>query len=461
MVVRTLRSTATESKEGSGADREWDFTAAQEAEPLLVIDAGPEVPTRAMFDASKREFLVELFAPAESASPEEREILANAVGSFAGSGAFDDAQIAGLRPAADAAMAREDASAALLIGVDLVLRRTGGDVATRAAILDRAASQMPAPHAILKLLAETRRAYVLREDPEQFPAALDRLADSISAAAVARDESRAAARTAYGMIRDAEGIPGAEGLLERVGSRLAAAESADTWLAHVLLGRFEIDEAWRARGTGSAASVSEAGWKGFAVHLDAATEHLTAAWTMAPDRPEAPSCMITVSMGRGGGPEAIYPWFTRAVAAEFDHMDAHNYLLHGLYPRWGGSHSHMYRFGLACSATKRFDTSVPFMLLGTVEQIAAERRSWAILDDEFVVREVNAVLDGYLARELVPAAMRQMLSRKLAFAWHTSNFDRAGEAWHAANAAGIELDTQFLASFNLTLDKVRTRFESD
>ena len=461
LAVRYLRSNASESRLGDASVSLWDPTSGQDAEPLLDIEAGPEVPTRAMFDESRKEFLGQLFAPPDSATAEAKEILANAAASFAGAAALDDAHIAALRPAADAIAALPEAPAPLLIAVDLVLRRTDGEMITRAAILDRAASQSSAPHPVIKLLAESRRAYILREDPALFPAALDRLADAVAATALAPDVSTAAARTTHAMIRDAETIPGAEGLLAMIAARLAAADPAETWLAHMLLGRFEIDEAWRARGTGYAGTVPEQAWQTFADHLDAASDHLTAACTLAKDRPEAPTFMITVTMGGGGGPDAMYPWFTSAVAAELDHMDGHNFLLHGLYPRWGGSHDHMYRFGLACSATKRFDTSVPYMLIGAVEQIAAEQRSWSILDDETVVREVNTVLDGYLGRELAPAGVRQMLSRKLGFAWQTGDFDRAREAWQAAQDQGIELDAQFLARFNLTLEQIRARFAGE
>jgi hypothetical protein len=119
----------------------------------------------------------------------------------------------------------------------------------------------------------------------------------------------------------------------------------------------------------------------------------------------------------------------------------------------------MYRLGLACSATKRFDTSVPYMLIGAVEQIAAEQRSWKILEDPSIVDEVNTVLDGYLSTELADAGRRQMLSRKLGFAWEVGDFDRAREAWEASQDHAIELDAQFLARFGLTVEEVRARFD--
>ena len=43
-----------------------------------------------------------------------------------------------------------------------------------------------------------------------------------------------------------------------------------------------------------------------------------------------------------------------------------------LFPRRGGSYEEMYRFGLSCLATKRFDTTVPGVFFNTVCMISGD-----------------------------------------------------------------------------------------
>src|SRR6202020_2673173 len=50
------------------------------------------------------------------------------------------------------------------------------------------------------------------------------------------------------------------------------------WLALVLQGENEINEAWRARGVGYAGEVSDTGWQGFSKHLATARSCVTEPW---------------------------------------------------------------------------------------------------------------------------------------------------------------------------------------
>src|SRR5579884_288521 len=69
------------------------------------------------------------------------------------------------------------------------------------------------------------------------------------------------------------------------------------WLALVLEGEYHINEAWKARGSGFANTVSAQGWQGFNDHLATARTKLTQAWELHPEWPLAPALMEYVSLG--------------------------------------------------------------------------------------------------------------------------------------------------------------------
>ncbi len=151
-------------------------------------------------------------------------------------------------------------------------------------------------------------------------------------------------------------------------------KEADQWIVNVFGGRHFIRAAWDARGGGWAAEVKDKGWRGFEANLDRARECLTMAWKIAPNLPEAPSDMITVTMGQGNrGKETLRTWFDRAVEAQFDHIDAYNKLFHALMPRWHGSHEEMLALGIECFQTGRYDTSVPYQLVYSLQRIRDDR----------------------------------------------------------------------------------------
>ena len=52
------------------------------------------------------------------------------------------------------------------------------------------------------------------------------------------------------------------------------------WLALVLEGEFQINEAWKARGGGYSDTVTEKGWEGFREHLAEARKYFTKAWKL-------------------------------------------------------------------------------------------------------------------------------------------------------------------------------------
>ncbi len=149
---------------------------------------------------------------------------------------------------------------------------------------------------------------------------------------------------------------------------------ADPWLYHMLAGQYRINAAWTVRGKAFAGEVAREAWDPFGDHLRAARDHLVAAWKFDPASPEPAAAMITVAMGAGEAlEESPRAWFDRAVAAQADYGPAYSNYLWNLRPRWGGSHSEMYDFGLECLRSDRYDTRIPFQFVFAMERIANDR----------------------------------------------------------------------------------------
>ncbi len=183
-----------------------------------------------------------------------------------------------------------------------------------------------------------------------------------------------------------------QGLLQEAGPT-----GKNPWLSEMIMGEWEITEAWMDRGNGSAKDVTKEGWEGFARHIGKARAHLYKAYTLHPEFPEASSRMIMVAMA-GGVPEgeSTRLWFERAREAQFDNAEAYdNYLLSSRV-RWGGSNDKLLAFGVECGETKRFDTAVPLVYFKSVRAAAEDSKTptrvWAASFEP-----LQEVLIGYLA----------------------------------------------------------------
>ena len=169
----------------------------------------------------------------------------------------------------------------------------------------------------------------------------------------------------------------------------------DPWIMNMLAARYYYALGFSYRGTGWAYTVSEDNSRRFTENMQRTTKHLAKAWEINPKVPEAPALMIWVAMYMS--PDARL-WFNRTVAAELDYDDAYNSMLYALRPRFGGAHSDMYKFGLECLATKRFDTNVPlhlyFALSGIDEELGGKGEVWR---RRGVYDKIKEALDGLIA----------------------------------------------------------------
>lgn len=234
------------------------------------------------------------------------------------------------------------------------------------------------------------------------------------------------------LVRDMLASPWQEHLERNLDGVAALIEKADLpeWVRGTVLGTVEVERAWKARGTGWANSVTEEGWKGFKEHLGKAAGLLRRAWELRPDRPEAASKMITVTMGGAGAPgETERVWFDRAVAAQFDFLPAYGSFAWAMRPRWGGSFEEMMAFGEACLATKRYDTQVPVYYLDVLTDLAQEMKDWhPVYGDPDIARNVLALHHTLLEHPTRRHELRARLSHIALDGWLCGNFAEARRA---------------------------------
>jgi hypothetical protein len=233
----------------------------------------------------------------------------------------------------------------------------------------------------------------------------------------------------------------------QIAGDLAKAPGADPWVTDVLAGRAQIHDAWGWRGSGWAHTVTPGGWEGFSKHLTLARDHLTRAWKLAPELPEAPTDMITVAKGDGGQPgEDAMTWFKRVEQAQLDFRYAYDVMMGGpLLPRWGGTHAAVYALGQHAARSGRFDTDLPREALDAVAIIAKDSgRSWAFLSQPGVYEELARVLDAYAAHpgRHKPLVERDRLLRG-AIGWRTGRFDDARRTLDAAGDRAQAADLAF------------------
>jgi beta-lactamase regulating signal transducer with metallopeptidase domain len=228
---------------------------------------------------------------------------------------------------------------------------------------------------------------------------------------------------------------------QRFCGQIADRKDVDPWLRNYLLGDLEAMLAWEARGGGWADTVTEGQWKGFREHLGKARRHLTDAWKANPRFPEAPERMIMVATGGDDSSpgDSARAWFDRAVAAQFDYIDAYSQLRRALLPRWGGSHRQMLDLGLECAATKRFDTDVPWELYRTIADIGEDMgdRSVAFRRGE-VYAPLQEMIDGYLRDPHSPSPRINNLSHKAAIAWCAGKWKDARPALDEAGSGILD-----------------------
>jgi hypothetical protein len=215
---------------------------------------------------------------------------------------------------------------------------------------------------------------------------------------------------------------------DEVYQAIKTVDKIDPWILNVVEGNYWIADAWKARGSGWAKTVTEAGWKGFYASLAKARTNLTTAWEMHPDYPEAATRMIQVAKGEAGQrEESPHLWFDRAILAQLDYTPAYREYTEQLLPRWGGSHEAMLNFGWECLDTRRFDTDIPWQYYVMVYRIVNDLDSpgTALWNDPAVYSNLQTMCEGYIKADNTPDKKTAYQSAYAAICWRTGHYDKA------------------------------------
>jgi tetratricopeptide (TPR) repeat protein len=215
-------------------------------------------------------------------------------------------------------------------------------------------------------------------------------------------------------------------------------KEADRWIVEMYGGEVHFDAAWKARGTDWAANVPPQGWLGFEKHIQIAGERYSAAWKLEPKLPEAALQMMRVVIGRNNqAGNTSRDWFERAISAQADLGDAYAQLQWSLRPRWGGSHQEMIKFGVECYKTGRYDTIIPWYLIGALDEIAADldgdRSVWQFPDAyemaTDIYRNYAAVMD-----KTNPSEAGRFRTSHMLLAWEVGKYPEAATQLKEAGA---------------------------
>ncbi len=259
---------------------------------------------------------------------------------------------------------------------------------------------------------------------------------------------------------------------DRFIEKLRPVTTGNLWMRDMLLGKWEVNAAWKARGKEFADKVKPEAWPVFYEHLEKSQEHFTAAHKRHPECPYAAYEMLTVAKGLGdqSAHDQRY-WFDQAVAAQFDYHAAYHAYFANLQPRWGGSHEQMLDFARECYETKRFDTRVPYTLVFMLETLRLDfEGKLDFLTDEPELYELTEyILDRYtveyqkelttvtnpIRKALVEYRLRSFPTQRAVLAWWTQDWADGYKALASINFE-LELDAarRLGADYELTHDEL-------
>jgi hypothetical protein len=170
-------------------------------------------------------------------------------------------------------------------------------------------------------------------------------------------------------------------------------------LVLLLKGRFAIDDAWAARGSGWANTVTDKGWRLFAQRLALAEEALDRSWELDSSLPGTPLQYLKLELGQGRGRERMELWFNRAIAHPQNRYDALQQKLWYLQPRWYGSEKECLKVARDILKSDEFTGNCPLQLYQLHESLAkfyeGERPNYWL--EPHVWPDIKASFDRYFA----------------------------------------------------------------
>lgn len=201
------------------------------------------------------------------------------------------------------------------------------------------------------------------------------------------------------------------------------------WTRNMLTGRFHEAQAWLARGHSFASGVKPEGWKGFEQHRELAVTAFKKAWELRQDTPVAARELLGIELTGGGSGEKADVWLHRALGAQFDHLSTCRSQMNGLLPRWGGSHDQMLAFGLACAASRRFDTPLPYFFFDALASVARDGGDWWVFCREpLIARVALALCQQRVADSTTPEEKQDALALQGVYGWICGDYAASQEA---------------------------------
>ena len=189
---------------------------------------------------------------------------------------------------------------------------------------------------------------------------------------------------------------------EKIDATLAKIPAARGLRLH-LTGDFYTHYAWRARGSGLAVGVTEVGWRKFTERAAEARKALEDAWDLDPTDSQSAAAMITVEMAIGEGNRVeMEKWFSRAMEADSDNLDACNRKLLWLEPKWHGSEEDVLDFGRACRDTRNWRAGIPLLVAEAHRRLAEYlpiTKRVDYYDNPAVWEDIHGVYTDYLKND--------------------------------------------------------------
>ena len=161
---------------------------------------------------------------------------------------------------------------------------------------------------------------------------------------------------------------------EQAAAALGDRPGADL-VRHLLTGERSIHSAWDARGSGVAATVTEEGWRLFGEWLQEAEQAFEAAWAADQNCVTAPLKMLTVCKGLSHDRDTMERWFRRAMEIDGDSLEACDYKLDYLLPKWHGGVEEAVSFARQCRDTGNWHGSLPLALSHAHRWLASDSGS--------------------------------------------------------------------------------------
>ena len=135
-------------------------------------------------------------------------------------------------------------------------------------------------------------------------------------------------------------------------------------------GDFYLKDAWNARGSNYANTVSDNGWKLFGDRLAEGDKILEATYALYPNEIGTCLAMMTVELGQGQGRDRMETWFQRAIKVNPNDFAAYKSKEWYLLPRWYGNVDDIMAFGQQCVDTGNWSAKLPMILTTGISESA-------------------------------------------------------------------------------------------